>query len=216
MKNNKFVMSFSGGKDSILALYRMINRGYSPAALLTTAKKNEDKSWTHGLSKDLLKKVSNSLNIPLLIVECDVCEYEEKFEEKLRLAKSMGAEICVFGDIDIEAHKKWDKDRCVNSGLIPEFPLWQEDREKLVYEFIDSGFTTIIKTVNLKYMSEDFLGKKLTKEVIKDIKATGSDACGENGEYHTFVTDGPLFNCPIEFINKGIVIENGYGNLDIK
>lgn len=216
MGNNNFVMSFSGGKDSILALYRMINRGYKPVALLTTARKDEDRSWTHGLSKNLLKRVSDSLNIPLLIVECDVCEYEQKFEEKLRLAQSMGAEICAFGDIDIEAHKQWDKDRCSNSGLKAEFPLWQEDREMLVHEFIDSGFTTIIKTVNLKHMGEEFLGKKLTKEVIEDIKDTGSDACGENGEYHTFVIDGPIFNYPITFENRGIVIDNGYGNLDIR
>lgn len=216
MENKKFVMSFSGGKDSILALYRMIKKGYEPVALLTTAKKNEDRSWTHGLSKELLNKVSKSIDIPLLIVECDVNEYESKFEENLQIAKNMGAEICAFGDIDLEPHKKWDVDRCDKVLIQPEFPLWQEDREKLVYEFIDSGFKTIIKTVNLKYMSEEFLGKELTKEVVDDIKATGSDACGENGEYHTFVVDGPIFKNPIDFENKGIIIDNGYGNLNIK
>lgn len=216
MTNKKFVMSFSGGKDSILALYRMIKRGYEPVALITTIKKNENKSWTHGLSEELLNKVSDSLGIPLLKVECEVEEYEEKFEEILKKSKTMGASICVFGDIDIEAHKQWDKDRCSNTGLKAEFPLWQEDREELVYEFIDSGFITIIKTVNLQNMDEGFLGKKLTREVIKNIKSTGSDACGENGEYHTFVIDGPLFKQPIEFEIKGIVLDNGYGHLNIK
>lgn len=215
MNNKKFVMSFSGGKDSMLALYRMIRKGYEPVALLTTAKKNEDKSWTHGLSNDLLKKVSESLNIPLLIVECDVDEYERRFEETLLKARNMGAYICAFGDIDIEDHKKWDTDRCKAANLNAEFPLWQEDREKLVHEFIDSGFITVIKTVNLKYMGEVFLGKVLTKDVIEDIKLTGSDACGENGEYHTFVVDGPLFKNKIAFKNNGVVSENGYGNLYI-
>lgn len=215
MDNKKFVMSFSGGKDSILALYRMIKEGYEPVALLTTAKKNEDKSWTHGISKDLLNKVSDSLNIPLIIVECDVHEYELKFEEKLQEAKNMGAKICVFGDIDIEDHKKWDEDRCKAVNLEAKFPLWQEEREKLVYEFIDSKFITIIKTVNLKYMGEEFLGKQLTKSLVQEIKATGSDACGENGEYHTFVINGPIFKSPIEFNDRGKIVLNGYGHLDI-
>lgn len=215
MDNKKFVMSFSGGKDSILALYRMIKEGYEPVALLTTAKKNEDKSWTHGISKDLLNKVSDSLNIPLIIVECDVHEYELKFEEKLQEAKNMGAKICVFGDIDIDDHKKWDEDRCKAVNLEAKFPLWQEEREKLVYEFIDSKFITIIKTVNLKYMGEEFLGKQLTKSLVQEIKATGSDACGENGEYHTFVINGPIFKSPIEFNDRGKIVLNGYGHLDI-
>lgn len=216
MSNNKFVMSFSGGKDSILALYRMIKRGYEPVALLTTVKKNQDISWTHAITNKLLEKVSESLDIPLLIVECEVFEYESKFEEKLIVAKNMGASICAYGDIDIEEHKKWDLDRCEKTGLRAEFPLWQEDRENLVYEFIDSGFKTIIKTVNLNYMGEEFLGKILTRDVIEDIKKTGSDVCGENGEYHTFVIDGPLFKNIIEFENQGNIISNGYGNLNIK
>lgn len=215
MNNKNFVMSFSGGKDSTLALYRMINRGYNPVAILTTIKKNEDESWTHGLSDDMLQRVSKSLNIPLLKVECDVCEYEKRFEEVLKEAKSMGASICAYGDIDIEDHKKWGIDRCTNADLDYEFPLWQEDRESLVHEFIDSGFITIIKKVNLSFMGEEFLGKKLTKDVVEDIKKTGSDPCGENGEYHTFVVDGPLFKSPIEFDVKKIVLDHGYGHLEI-
>ncbi len=213
--NNKFIMSFSGGKDSTLALYRMIKKGYEPIALLTTVKKDADKSWTHGLTNRLLQQVSENLNIPLLKVECDVCEYEKEFENVLKIAKENGAKICVFGDIDIQQHKEWDIARCEKAGLKAEFPLWQEDRESLVYEFIDSGFTTIIKTVNLKYLSKDFLGKKLTKDIVEKIKETGADPCGENGEYHTFVIDGQLFKSDIKFENKGIVIENNYGHLDI-
>ncbi len=212
---NKFVMSFSGGKDSTLALYRMIKKGYEPVALLTTVKKDADKSWTHGINKRLLKQVSESLDIPLLEVECDVCEYEKEFEKSLTKAKELGASICVFGDIDIEEHKNWDVERCKNSGIEASFPLWREDRESLVYEFIESGFTTIIKTVNLDYLNESLLGKKLTKNVVLEIKNAGADACGENGEYHTFVIDGPLFKEKVSFENKGIVIERNYGHLNI-
>lgn len=212
----KIIMSFSAGKDSILALYRMIKKGYEPIALLTTVKKNQEKSWTHGLGKEFLHRISKSLDIPLLLVECDVNEYERKFEEALIKAKDMGATMCVFGDIDIELHKKWDVDRCKNAGIKAELPLWQQNREDLVYEFIDSGFTTIINKVNLKYMGIEFLGKELNREIIDDIKSTGSDACGENGEYHTFVVDGPLFKNRIDFTNEGIVKDINYAHLNIK
>ncbi|MFR6017181.1 MAG: diphthine--ammonia ligase [Paraclostridium sordellii] len=213
--DNGFIMSFSGGKDSTLALYRMIKKGYKPVALLTTLKKNKGKSWTHGITNSLLEKVSKSLQIPILKVECDIDEYETEFEKALIEGKKMGAQICVFGDIDIEEHKQWDILRCENTGLKAKFPLWQEDREKLVYEFIDSGFTTIIKTINLKYLDEKYLGKVLDRSVVKEIELSGADICGENGEYHTFVINGPLFSQPIEFENKGKVLENGYAHLDI-
>ena len=211
----KFVVSFSGGKDSILALYRMIKSGYEPVALLITVKKDIDKSWTHGINSKLLNKVSESLQIPLLKVECDVCDYEKEFEKSLIKAKKLGASICVFGDIDIEEHKNWDINRCKNAGIEASFPLWKENREKLVYEFIESGFTTIIKTVNLDYLNESFLGRELTKDVVFEIKKTGADICGENGEYHTFVIDGPLFKEKVSFENKGVVIERNYGHLNI-
>lgn len=208
--NNKFVLSYSGGKDCILALHRKIQEGCTPIALLTTVKKSASETWTHGLTYDLLEQVSKSLELPIIYVECDALEYEIKFEEKLKVAKEMGATSVVYGDIDIQMHKQWGIDRAANTGLEYEFPLWQEDREKLVNEVIDNGFKAIIKKVNLDYMSKDFLGKTLTKELIEKIKSTGSDACGENGEYHTFVVDGPIFNYKIETKHDDFKIEDNY------
>ena len=216
MDKEKFVMSFSGGKDSVLALYKMIQMGHEPVALLTTIKKYQEESWTHGLSKDLLQRISASLSIPLMLIECDASEYEIKFEEALLRAKYNGATMCVFGDIDIEAHKQWDLDRCKNVGIKAELPLWKKSREDLVYEFIDSGFTTIINKVNLKYMEIEFLGKELNKLTVDDIKSRGVDVCGENGEYHTFVIDGPLFKNRVKFINEDIIHDINYGYLVIK
>lgn len=208
--DNKFVLSYSGGKDCILALYRKIQAGCTPVALLTTVKKSSNETWTHGLTFDLLDQVSKSLELPIIYAECDVSEYETKFEEKLKIAKEMGATSVVYGDIDIELHKQWDIDRATNAGLNYEFPLWQEDREKLVHEVIDSGFKAIIKKVNLDCMSEDFLGKTLTKELVEKIKETGSDPCGENGEYHTFVVDGPIFNYKIDVKHDDFRVEYNY------
>lgn len=212
----KFVMSYSCGKDSTLSLYRMIKAGHEPLALLITVDKKVCRSWFHGVPKHLLEEVSKSLNIPLLLVESIGDNYKETFEEALGKAKEQGAEACVFGDIDLEAHRTWCTDRCEAVGLEAVFPLWLEDREVLTHEFIDLGFTTVLKNVKLECLGEEFLGKVLTKELVEKIKATGSDACGENGEYHSFVYDGPLFSYPVSFeVGENILTET-HGYLDIK
>lgn len=213
--SKKFIMSFSGGKDSTLALYRMMNKGYIPIGLLVTVKKGETGSWTHSIQKELLNKVSESLEIPLFLVECEMDEYEHKFTETLLKAKELGAQSCVFGDIDIADHRKWCEDRCKEAEIEAILPLWQEDREKLVNEFIDNGFSTVIKKVNLTQLPSDFLGKVLTREIVGEIKDLKCDPCGENGEYHTFVVDGPIFKEKVNFKANKIVIDGDYGNLDI-
>ncbi|MGF0109591.1 diphthine--ammonia ligase [Clostridium sp. SGI.024] len=214
--SKKFVMSYSCGKDSTLALYRMIKNGHKPVALLITVDKKVLRSWFHGVPESLLQEVSKSLNIPLLLVKCEGEEYKVAFNKALNKAKNeLGAEACVFGDIDLEAHRVWCTDRCDEANMEAIFPLWLEDREKLTYEFIDSGFKTVIKNVRLDVLSTEFLGKVLTKKVVSDIVAAGSDACGENGEYHTFAFDGPLFKYPIRFKENGIITNETHGFLDI-
>ncbi|MEG0666973.1 MAG: ATP-binding protein, partial [Clostridium sp.] len=113
-------------------------------------------------------------------------------------------------------HRTWCTDRCNEAGLEAIFPLWQEDREVLTYEFIDSGFKTVLKNVKLECLGEEFLGQILTKDVVQKIKATGSDPCGENGEYHSFVFDGPLFKNKINFEVGDNILTEVYGYLDIK
>ena len=186
--SKKFVMSYSCGKDSTLALYRMIKGGHKPVALLITVNKKGSRTWFHGVPEDLLKEVSKSLNIPLLLVKCEGEEYRDAFNNALKKAKEeLGAEACAFGDIDLEAHRTWCTERCDEANMEAIFPLWCEGREKLTFEFIDTGFKTVIKNVRLDVLSTEFLGKQLTKPVVEDIVKSGSDACGENGEYHTLV-----------------------------
>ncbi|MBU3105337.1 diphthine--ammonia ligase [Clostridium gasigenes] len=214
--SKKFIMSYSCGKDSTLALNRMIENGHKPVALLITVDKNLCRSWFHGVPENLLHNVSESLNIPLLLVKCEGAEYADAFKNTLLLAKNeLGVEACVFGDIDLEAHRTWCTDRCNEVEIEAIFPLWNEDREELTHEFIDRGFKTVLKNVKLEFLKEDFLGKILTKEVVSDIKATGADPCGENGEYHTFVYDGPLFKFPIKFKTQGNITNGTHGFLDI-
>ena len=214
----KFVVSYSCGKDSTLSLYRMIKAGHNPVALLVTVDKKVLRSWFHGIPDKLLKDVSKSLDIPLVLVASNGKEnYGETFVEALKKIKEeMGAEACVFGDIDLMTHRTWCEDKCEKAGLEAIFPLWEEDREALTYEFIDSGFKTVIKNVKLSILGEEFLGEVLTKDVVERLKAAGSDACGENGEYHTFVFDGPLFKERINFETGDNILTETHGFLDIK
>lgn len=212
----KFVMSYSCGKDSTLALHRMIKNGNEPIGLLVTVDKEMQRSFFHGVPEYLLNNISKSLAIPLILVSCKGEEYVEMFDKKLKEAKELGAEACAFGDIDIEDHRKWCTDRCNKAGLKAIFPLWQENREDLTYEFIDSGFKAVIKNIQLRFLGENFLGKVLTRDIVKNIKETGADPCGENGEYHTFVYDGPIFNNKIDFITKGNILTDTHGYLDVR
>lgn len=215
MKKN-FIMSYSCGKDSTLALYRTIKDGHIPKGILVTVDEKLHRSWFHGIEERMLNDVSKSLKIPLILVKSKGDNYEQTFEDTLYKWKDKGVDSCVFGDIDIEAHRKWCTDRCEKIGLEAIFPLWQENREKVTYEFIESGFKAIVKNVNLEYLNEEFLGKVLTKELVHKIKETGADPCGENGEYHTFVYDGPIFDFPIEFSIEGNLLKDKYGYLDVK
>ena len=215
LKNKKFVASYSGGKDSMLSIYRAIKAGLEPVCLIITYNKDRNISWFHGLPKPVLDSVSKSLNIPIWLVETTGEQYTQNFEKALTKAKEQGAEVCILGDIDLECHLKWCSERCENVGLEPCFPLWQENRKDLVYEFLDSGFSTKFTVINTKMLKDDFLGKTMTKEICKEIEQEGADVCGENGEYHTFVYDGPIFKEKVKF-KFGEKIENdGYSILPI-
>ena len=210
-----FVASFSGGKDSVLAVFRAINAGLVPIELLTAYKADALHSWYHGMTAELLKRVSGSLEIPLTLVRTESVQYNDDFEDAFIQAKAKGAEVCVFGDIDIEGHLQWGTQRCENAGLIPFFPHWGEDRKKIVYEFIDSGFLAIIKIVDTTMLPESFLGQTLSREVADEIAKFGADVCGENGEYHTFVYDGPLFSKKVGFTIKEKLTWDKYAVLDL-
>jgi len=216
LSGKNFIASYSGGKDSVLAIYRAMNAGLSPASLITAYNTAADKSWFHGTRENLLYEAADSMAIPLTLIKTTGEQYEVNFERSLSDAKKQGAEVCVFGDIDIEGHRKWCTERCENTGLIPYFPLWGENREKLVYEFIDAGFQAIITVINTKLMEKRFLGETLSADTADLIKKSGADICGENGEYHTFVTDGPIFKKNVDFKINNTIERDGYVILDLQ
>ena len=216
LRGKRFLASYSGGKDSILAIYRAINAGLEPMGLATAYKSDALYSWFHGMSEELLQSASDSLAIPLTLIRTTGVEYNVNFEKAMTNAKNAGAEVCVFGDIDLEGHFAWCTERCESVGLLPYFPLKNEDRKKVVYEFIDAGFSAIIKIVDTTRLPEEFLGQTLTRDVVNDIEKHGADICGENGEYHTFVFDGPLFSGKIPFAVKERLVMDKYAVLNIQ
>ncbi len=214
-KNIKFTAAYSSGKDSTLAIYKAIDLGFEPQSLIMTYNEDKDRTWFHGIGQNMIDRISDSLQIPIRLIITSGKDYEMNFERVLKEERAKGTEICVFGDIDIEDHLAWNTDRCKNADLKPLLPLWKKSREQVVYDFIDSGFITYITVVDTEKMDAKYIGKQLTRELILNLKSEGVDACGENGEYHTFVCDGPLFRKPVEF-NPGVPVFDGrYVRIDI-
>ena len=211
----KFVTSYSFGKDSALAMYRMVQAGHIPVALMTTVNPAQERSWIHGIPNDLMLAVAESMDLPLILCECSTDGYDNGLEEGLVRAKELGAEACVFGDIDIDGHAEYDRARCNAVGLECVLPLWQEKRVSLLQECLDAEFKPLIKNVQADILNESYLGKMLTMEIAYEMEQAGADICGENGEYHTFVYDGPLFRYPVQVRNRGIVDLGSHKAADI-
>ncbi|MGL4606231.1 MAG: diphthine--ammonia ligase [Eubacteriaceae bacterium] len=200
----KLIVSYSCGKDSTLALHRVKKDGHTLLGLLVTINPQEKRSWFHGVTPPLLQEISNALNLPLMTCVCHGDDYHLDFENTLKQGKAAGAQGVVFGDIDIEAHRKWCTDRCDAVGLEAIFPLWQENRETLVHEFVALGYTALIKCIDHSLLSREILGKPLDSKALDYFSSQGIDVCGENGEYHTVVVNGPEFLYPVKVCSQGI------------
>jgi len=212
----RFIASYSGGKDSVFSIYKSIKKGLIPNTLLTTCDPKNKHSWFHNIQYDLLNKASKALDIPLFIVNTEEGKYTSDFEDALYSLKQKGSDVCVFGDIDIEAHKSWCNDRCVNVGLKSSFPLWNMNRKEIVHEFIEVGFKALITVINAEKMDSKHIGKVLTHELIEELEKSGTDVCGEQGEYHTFVFDGPIFKNALDLKEEKIIENKNQIRLIIK
>lgn len=200
----KAVVSYSGGKDSILALERSIGLGYQIEALLVTFDVRTNRSFFHNLPLSLLKEVGRCLDLPLKTVDSQGENYRQRFAAALEEFKRNGTEVCVFGDIDIEEHRSWCRSLCDEVGLKAVFPLWGEEREELVREIISKGYCCILQKVRKSCFDKTVLGSSLSEDLIEEMRAKNIDVCGENGEYHTFVVDGPLFRTKLTYTVAGV------------
>lgn len=215
-RKKKFVMSYSCGKDSTLALHKMIEAEYEPTALIVMFNKNAERSYFHGADRGMLEKYAEALDIPLICAETSGEDYHLVMEKALQEAKKMGAECACFGDIDIESNRAWSAERCEHVGIMPVFPLWQNGRQKNVQELLDAGYRCLIKSLNNTQLPKTMLGRIMDAEIVEEMENCGIDVCGENGEYHTLVVDGPVFQKPLSY-ELGEVLDFGdYSVIDVK
>ncbi|BCL76988.1 ATP pyrophosphatase [Jeongeupia sp. HS-3] len=194
------VASWSGGKDSCLALHRAIAAGHAPVALITMLDETGARSRSHGIPPAILTLQAAALGVPLITGNAGWSDYEAEFVARLGRARDdFGARAAVFGDIDLQAHRDWEEMVCARTELGALLPLWQQDRRALVEEMIDSGIRAMIVSCN-EALGPDFLGRSIDAQTLADLDAAGVDVCGENGEYHTLVLDAPRFAAPLDVV----------------
>ncbi len=199
MKERNIGCSWSGGKDSCFTLMKAVESGMQPKVLLNILNENGKISRSHGLTKEILESQAAVLELPIAFQMSTWSDYEKNFVDKLKQLKvEYSLEGFVFGDIDIDRHKEWEEKVCLQAGLTASLPLWHSDRKKLVLEMIASGIETYITSCDADLLGMDYLGRRLDIQLVEELIGMGIDACGENGEFHTVVTDCPLFKAPIQ------------------
>lgn len=211
MRKN-ILISWSGGKDSSLALYEIQkSRDYEVAALITTITSDYDRVSMHGLRTILLDEQASSLNIPLekifISKNASNDEYESRLKEVLLKYKQLGIRDVVFGDLFLEEIKKYREALLQKIGMQCVFPIWKRDTVKLAKKFIELGFKAITVCVDSNVLGKEFAGREFDEHFLDDLPKA-IDPCGENGEFHTFTYDGPVFNTPISHELGEIVLRD--------
>ena len=219
--HKKAFVSWSGGKDSALACYNAIkNDKVNVAYLLNMLSENGTHSRSHHLSAAVLKTQTGAMGIPIVQRQATWGGYEEEFKKALAFFKEEGIQTGIFGDIDVQEHRDWVERVCGDCGLNAIFPLWQRSRESLMDEFIAAGFKAVIVAVKLECMGSVWLGRQLDRQFVEDMKRLPQvDLCGENGEFHTLVIDGPIFKRGIKILKSEPILKQGFwkhGFLDIQ
>lgn len=218
-KGLKVAVSWSGGKESSLSLYRSLSNGLRACFLLNMVNRDVKRSMSHGLDPKLIAAQAEALEIPILQRETTWDTYEQEFKGAVAELRQKGVSGMVFGNIDIEEHKDWVQRVCGQLGVIPLLPLWGDEPQRLLNDFIDAGFEAIVVSAKAQYFGEEWLGRRINAGLIKELlrlnKESNVHPCGEQGEYHTFVTDGPIFKRRIKIIGSNIVSREGYRFLNI-
>ncbi|APA00589.1 MULTISPECIES: Dph6-related ATP pyrophosphatase [Flavobacterium] len=199
----KALFNWSSGKDSALALYKILqNPEFEINCLLTSVNQQFQRISMHGVRVELLKQQAESIGIPLEIMqipEMPTMEvYENVMQQTLEKLKKKGITHSVFGDIFLEDLRQYREDKLAIMGFEGVFPIWKIPTKDLIQEFIALGFKTIVVCVNERYLDKSFVGRVIDQQFIDDLPEN-VDVCGENGEFHTFSFDGPIFQKPINF-----------------
>ncbi|OFY84306.1 MAG: ATP-binding protein [Bacteroidetes bacterium RIFCSPLOWO2_12_FULL_35_15] len=215
IKKEKVIFCWSGGKDSALALYYVLQENkFEVIALLTTLNEQFKRISMHGVREELLDKQAESIGLPLIkmyVKEGTNAEYEKAMETLLSDYKKQGVSKIIFGDIFLEDLRAYRENNLAKVGLTAEFPLWKRDTKELIREFLKLNFKTITCCVNDAFLNDDSVGVEINSDFINSLPVN-VDPCGENGEYHTFCFEGPIFKIPIKFS----IGEKIYKPLEIK
>lgn len=206
------ISSWSGGKDSCLACYKAMKEGYQVKYLLNFVSREYRRCCFHGIDPALLRFQAESIGIPLIQKEVSrgMMEYEIEFKEAVSGIKDGGVRAMVFGDVYLEEHKGWVERVCGDLDITPVEPLWNVPPQEVVEEFIDSGFKAIVVSCKADILGKDFIGRYVDREMLGELSDRKICPCGENGEFHTFVVNGPIFNKRIEILEGEPVLKDGF------
>jgi len=213
-QNRKEVIaSWSGGKDSCLACYKAMGKGYQIGFLLNLISKEYQRCCFHGLQKELIDLQANLIGVPLFQKEVsDKMElYEKEFKEAVLCLKTKGVKGMVFGDIYLTEHKNWVERVCRDLQIKMIEPLWQTPPEKIMEEFIGLGFKAVVVSAKAELLGQDFIGREVDQQLLEELKKRKICPCGENGEFHTFVIGGPIFKKgEIEITKSRVILKEGF------
>ena len=214
MKNlkPKAIMSWSGGKDSSMAFYENSKSGrFEITSLLTTVTEGYDRISMHGVRRVLLEQQAKSMGVPVEKVyisqKSSNEEYEHQMREKLLKFKQQGVSAVVIGDIFLEDLKKYREEKLAEVEMTGVFPIWKRDTVELAHKFIELGFKARITCIDSEILPKEFTGRDFDRGFLSDLPAK-VDPCGENGEFHSFVYDGPIFKAPISCQRGKIVLRD--------
>jgi diphthine-ammonia ligase len=217
--NMKVVASWSGGKDSAYAYLLATQQGHQVINLLTMMM-SETKSNFHMIPAGILDAQAEAIGIPLIKKTTSAATYEKDFKAVLFECKAKGAQGLVTGDIyEVAGHEEdWLSRICKEVGLTAVKPLWMGDTKKIYLDYLKTGFKATVVRTKLDLLGVEWLGRTLDRKFYDDILKLGNvDACGEGGEYHTVITDGPTFKNKIEIQEtQKHTLEGGFGHLEIK
>jgi len=215
----EYAASWSGGKDSCWACWKAMSQGLKVSHLLNFVNKDSTRAMSHGLDHRLIGLQAQAMGLPILQQRVTWETYETGFKTALEELKLKGITGLVTGDIHLQEHKDWIDRVCGEVGMNAVLPLWQMDTFQLLTDFIEAGFKAIVVSVKAEFFSKEWLGKqvdsKLAAELGQLAERLNIDPCGEAGEFHTFVYDGPSFKKSIEISKTVSVTRDDRWFLDI-
>lgn len=214
----KAFISWSGGKDCCLSAYRAKQQGIDLAYLLNMVTEDKRRSCSHGIGAEWIRQQAEAIGIPLLQFPTTGETYQTVFKNALKELHYDGISTGIFGDIDFEPHREWIDQVCKPAGINPVLPLWGRDQNEIIAEFLRLGFQARVIAVRADLLGQEWLGRSVDRTFLKDIDALnkGITPCGEAGEFHTLVVDGPIFKKRMEIRDANAEKRGGHWFWDIK